>query len=315
MQAAVVHAYGGPEVVRIAEVATPVPGAGEVLVRVAAAAVTSADARIRGAHFPPGFGFFARLAFGLRRPRRPILGNTFSGVVEGIGSRVDGFTAGDEVCGMTGAKFGAHAQYLVVPVRKVARKPSAVSHDDAAGLLFGGATALFFLRDKVAISTGATLLVNGASGAIGTNAIQLGKYFGATVTAVTSAANAVTVTSLGADQVIDYAVQGLDDITDRFDVVLDTVGNVSIASGRRLLRDGGKLALAVAGLFDIIRARGNVVAGSAPERAADFELLLQLVADGMITVVHDETLTLDDISTAYRRVDSGRKIGNIVVRP
>ncbi|MEU0159772.1 NAD(P)-dependent alcohol dehydrogenase [Streptomyces sp. NPDC006261] len=285
-----------------------------MLVRVKAVAVTSADARIRGARFPAGFGVPARLAFGLFRPRRTILGSSFSGEVEAIGKRVHGMSPGDEVCGMTGMRLGAHAEYVVVPAKKLARKPSAVSHEDAAGVLFGGSTALFFLRDKASVSPGMSVCVNGASGAIGTNAVQLAKHFGATVTGVTSTGNARLVTDLGAARVIDYTQDDLADVAERFDVVLDAVGNLSITAGRRLLSDKGVLLLAVADLRDTVRARGNVVAGPAPERVADFEFLLRLAADGSLTVVIDQVYDLRDIAAAHHRVDSGRKIGNIVVR-
>lgn len=315
MQAALVERYGAPEVVRVAEVPRPEPRAGEVLVRVDSVAVTSADARIRGARFPPGFGFPARLAFGIRRPRRPILGGSFSGVVEALGSGVADLAPGDEVCGMTGVKLGAHAELLALPATKLARKPPGVTHDDAAGLLFGATTAWYFLRDKATVGAGTSLLVNGASGAIGTNAVQLAKHLGATVTGVTSTANVALVADLGADPVIDYTARDLSTTTERFDVVLDTVGNLSIASGRRLLRPGGKLLLAVAGLGETIRARGDVAAGAAPERVEDFDLLLGLVADGEVTVVHDRSYALADIVEAHRRVDQGHKVGNIVVRP
>jgi len=315
MQAAVLERYGAPEVVQVAEVPQPEPRADEVLVRVRAVAVTSGDARIRGARFPPGFGFLARLALGITAPRRPILGSSFSGIVERVGSKVGDLRPGDEVCGMTGTKMGAHAEYLAVPAKRVARKPSGVTHDDAAGLLFGGSTALHFLRDKASVGPGTSVLVNGASGAVGTNAVQLATHLGATVTGVTSASNAALVAALGASRVIDYATEDLAAITERFDVVLDTVGNLTITSGRRLLTPDGVLLLAVAGLGDMIRARGNVAAGSAPERVAHFDVLLGLVANGEITVVHDQTFDLDHIADAHRRVDTGRKVGNIVVRP
>lgn len=315
MQAAVVSRYGPPEVVGIAEVPRPVPRRDEVLVRVRAVAVTSADARIRGAHFPAGFAPFARLIFGIFRPRRRILGSSFSGVVEACGARVPGFERGDEVCGMTGLRLGAHAEYVAVPAAKLARKPAAVSHDDAAGLLFGGGTALYFLRDKAKVGPGTTVLVNGASGAIGTSAVQLAKHFGATVTGVTSRANVGLVNKLGADRVIDYTEVDLDQVVDRFDVVLDTVGNLSIESGRRLLTPGGVLLLAVAGLGETLRARGNVMTGTAPERAMDFEYLLGLVAAGSMTVVVPQVYDLHDIAAAHRLVDSGHKVGNVVVRP
>lgn len=315
MRAAVVDRYGPPAVVRVAEVPRPEPRADEVLVRVEAVAVTSGDARLRGARFPAGFGFFVRLVFGMARPRRPILGSSFSGVVETVGARVGNLAPGDQVCGLTGTKLGAHAEYVAVPAKKLARKPPAVTHVDAAGLLFGGTTALFFLRDKAAVRAGMSVLVNGASGAVGTNAVQLAKHLGATVTGVTSAANAALVTDLGADQVIDYTTEDLTATAERFDVVLDTVGNLSIKSGRRLLSEKGVLLLAVASLGDAIRARGNVVTGSAPERVEDFDVLLQLVADGRLTVVHDRVYGLDDIVDAHRRVDSGHKVGNITLRP
>ncbi len=315
MRAAVIDRYGAPEVVRIAEVPTPVPRADEVLVRVHAAAVTSGDARIRAARFPTGFAPFARMAFGLSGPRRKILGNTFSGVVEALGPRVDGFAMGDAVCGMTGIRMGAHAEYIAVAAKRLALKPSAVSHEDAAGLLFGGTTALFFLRDKASVGPGMSVLVNGASGAVGTNAVQLATHFGATVTAVTSTANIALAVTLGADRVIDYTSEDLASIGGRFDAVFDTVGNVSVTSGRRLLSPRGKLLLAVASLGTTIRARGNVVAGTGPESPEDFEFLLALLADGRLTVVLDQVYDLNGIVDAYRRVDSGHKRGNVLVRP
>lgn len=315
MRAAVVHEYGAPGVVRVVETDTPTPGPKDVLVRVRSAAVTAADSRIRGARFPRGFGPFGRLAFGLRRPRRPVLGNTFSGVVEAIGDKVEGVAVGDEVAGATGLRMGTHAQYAVVPASRVVAKPAGVSHDDAAGVLFGGTTALFFLRDKATVRPGTTVLVIGASGAIGTSAVQLAKHFGGVVTGVTSGANVELVRSLGADHVIDYTTTDLASLPERYDVVLDTVGTLSPASGRRLLADGGVLLLAVADLGETLRARGDVKAGSAPERAADARELLDLVASGALEVVLDRVVPLDDVVAAHERVDSGRKVGNLVLHP
>jgi NADPH:quinone reductase-like Zn-dependent oxidoreductase len=283
------------------------------LVRVAAAAVTAGDARIRGGRFPPGFGLPARLAFGLQGPRRRILGGVFSGIVEGVGKGVVNVAPGDAVCGITGMSMGAHAEYVCVAARRVAAVPSGVSHSDAAGLLFGGSTALYFLRDRAKVQPGMTVLVNGASGAVGSNAVQLARYFGATVTGITSAGNADFVRRLGAGRVIDYVVSDVRALADRFDVVFDAVGNLSIASGRPLLREGGVLVLAVASLWDMLHARRGVVVGSGPERAADFEWLLQLVAANTLTVVVDRTFPLDHIGDAYRLVDSGHKRGNVIV--
>lgn len=315
MRAAIVDRYGSPEVVQIAEVPRPHPANGDVLVRVHAAAVTSGDARIRGARFPAGFGPLVRLALGVTRPRRRILGGTFSGTVEAVGTGVEGVAPGQSVCGMTGTRLGTHAQFVVTPADHVAAVPPGVSLDDAAGVLFGGTAALYFLRDKARVARGSAVLVNGGAGAVGTNAVQLAKHFGATVTAVTSATNFDLVTRLGADHVIDYTTDELATTDARFDVVLDCVGNLTIESGRRLLASGGVLALAAASLWDNIRAHGNVAAGSAPERVEDMRLLLDLVARGGITVVHDSVYDLEHIVDAYRRVDSGHKHGNVIVHP
>lgn len=315
MKAAVVDRYGPPHVVRVAEVPTPTPGDAEILVRVAAAAVTAADSRIRAARFPSGYGPFARLMFGVFRPRRKILGSTFSGVVESVGVKVGGYSRGDEVCGMTGLAMGTHAEYVTVAAERVVRKPAAVSHTDAAALLFGGSTALHFLRDKAAAGRGGSVLVNGASGAVGTSAVQLAKHFGATVTAVTSTPNVGLVAGLGADTVVDYTVTPVSDLTDRFDVVLDTVGNLTPSSGRTLLTDGGVLLLAVANLWETLRPGADVKAGAAPERTEDFEFLLELSAAGRLVTVTDDIGGLEQIVSAHARVDSGHKVGNLVVRP
>jgi NADPH:quinone reductase-like Zn-dependent oxidoreductase len=319
MRAAVVDRYGAPEVVRVTDLPRPEPRADEVLLRVVATALTSGDARIRAARFPRGFALPARLALGIAGPRRKVLGMSCSGVVEAVGADVRGFAPGDEVCGSTGAKLGAHAEFVAVASTRITHKPATVTHDDAAGVLFGGTTALHFLR-KAGVGPGTTVLVNGASGAVGTNAVQIARHLGATVTGVTSTANADRVLRLGADRVIDYSSHGhcLRDVatgTDRFDVVMDTVGNLTIASGRRLLAPRGRLVLLVADLWEMVRARGDVIAGPAPELVADMDQLLQWVADGALVVVHDRAYPLEDIVAAHRRVDTGRKVGNVLVNP
>lgn len=314
MRAAVVRSYGGPEVVQVRQVPRPEAGRGQVLVRVAAVAVTSGDARIRAARFPPGMAPFARLAFGVRRPRRPVLGSAFAGVVQAVGPGVVERSVGDRVCGMTGIRLGAHAEYLVTAADKVATVPAEVGLEDAAGVLFGGTTALYFLRDRAPVRPGTTVLVIGASGAVGTSAVQLAVHRGGTVTGVCSAANRELVLGLGAERVVAYDEEDVAG-AGRFDVVLDTVGDLSIAAGRRLLQPGGVLVLAVAGLGQLLRARGDVVAGTARERVADDELLLQLVSTGALTVVTDRVLPLEDVVEAHRLVDSGRKRGSVLLRP
>ncbi len=314
MRAAVMDRYGPPEAVRVAEVTDPEPRRGEVLVEVRAAALTAGDARIRGARFPRGFGPITRLALGFRGPRRHILGSTFAGVVAAVGDGVTELAPGEAVCGSTGARMGAHAELVVAPVATVVRKPAGVSDEDAAGVIFGGTTALYFLRDRAAIAAGHSVLVNGASGAVGSNAVQLARHFGAEVTGTASPANARLVRELGA-AFIDHTATDVAGSAQRYDIVLDTVGNLTPTSGRRLLTEHGVLLLAAADLWQLISARGNVRAGAAPERAADIELLLGLVATGALKVIIDQVVQLEDIAAGYRRADSGRKVGNVIVRP
>lgn len=324
MRAIVVTSYGTPGVARVAELPTPEPRAGEVLVRVHAAAVTSGDARMRSGVFPPGFALPGKLAMGIRGPRARVLGVVFSGEIAAVGTGVDHLAVGDRVAGMTGAGCGAHADYVRVKAAKALPMPDGLTHDAAAAVLFGGSTALDFLvtkaglPDRVADGRDVSVLVNGASGAVGAAAVQLARHLGARVTGVTSATNAEFVRGLGAERTIDYAVRPVAQLAgmgERFDVVLDTVGNLTPASGRPLLADGGVLLLAVAGLSDTIAARGNVKAGPASERPEHLAAVLQLAADGVLDPLVEASYPLERIAEAYARIDSGRKVGNIVVHP
>lgn len=313
MKAAVVERYGPPEVVSVVDVPDPVAGKGQVLVRVHATTLNSGDARIRGSRFPPGFAVPARLALGLRRPRRPVLGVVYSGVVEAVGPGVDGVAVGDEVCGMTGARMGAHAELAAVRADRLCPKPAGVSHEQAAAILFGGSTARHFLRDLV--GPGRRVLVNGASGAVGSAAVQLAHLAGSHVTAVCSDRNADLVRSLGAEEVVDHARHRVAELTGRYDVVLDTVGNLDRRSGRRLLGTDGVLVLVAAGLAETVLARGNVRAGVSSEDPENFAWWLERIAAGELRAVVDRTLPLADIVEAHRIVDSGHKVGNLVLLP
>jgi NADPH:quinone reductase-like Zn-dependent oxidoreductase len=315
MRAAVCERYGPPEAVRITTLPAPTPRPGDVLVRVLAAAVTSGDARMRAARFPRGFGIPGRLALGIRGPRRAVLGSTFAGVIEQVGDQVTDRAVGDMVCGMTGMALGTHAELVRVPAARAVPVPPGVSAVDAAGLLFGGTTALHYLRTKGALRAGMSVLVNGASGALGTNAVQLAAAAGATVTAVTSARNADLVTGLGATRVIDHTTTDVTALDDRFDLVFDAVGTITRRTGRRLLTDRGVLLLTVASLADTVRTGSRVKAGPAPERPEEMAELLQMHAAGRLRVVLDQVLPFDEIVTAHRIVDSGRKRGNVVVVP
>ena len=246
-----------------------------------------------------------------------MLGSCLSGVVESVGPGVAELAVGDDVCGMAGPGMGAHAELAVVSADRLVRKPAGVSHDDAAAVLFGGTTAWQFLHVKASVAGGDRVLVIGASGAVGSNAVQLAAMAGATVTAVTSGPNAELVRAIGASEVVDYRSTDLAALPERFDMVVDTVGTLTKATGRRLLHPGG-LVLLVAG--DLMGLIGSMTArdmrgGVAAEDPADMARLLDLVADGSLQVPLDRVLPMDDIVAAHRRVDSGRKVGNVVVRP
>lgn len=315
MRAAVVDRYGPPAAARVAEVADPRPKRDQVVVRVAAAAVTSGDARIRAARFPAGMAVPARLALGLRGPRNRVLGIAVSGTVEAVGAAVTEFTVGDEVAGMTGARMGAHAELVAIEARRLAPKPSAVDHDAAAAALFGGTTAWHFLHDVGKLRAGQDVLVIGASGAVGTSAVQLAKLAGATVTGVASDRNRALLRRLDVDEHVDYGTTDPVGLGRRFDVIIDAVGTLTPAAGRGLVREGGTVVLAVASLWQMLQARGPIKAGSAPGSRALVERLLPLLARDELDPVIQRTLPLADIAVAYGIVDSGRKVGNIVVRP
>jgi NADPH:quinone reductase-like Zn-dependent oxidoreductase len=315
MRAAIVERYGPPETIGIAATPTPVPGRGQALIRVEAAAVTSGDARLRSGRFPRGFGVPARLGIGLRGPRRRIPGAVLSGRVAQLGDGVSGISVGDAVAGMTGMRLGAHAEYAAVPVSALAPLPDGVTHADAAGALFGGSTALHFLRDRTRLRAGQTVLVNGASGSVGTAAVQLATHSGAIVTAASSGRNHELLRRLGASQTIDYRANPVAALSRRFDVVFDAVGNLGRADGLRLAGAEGSAILALAGLADTVTARGRVIAGAAPERREDFALILDLVASGAFDPLVEILGGLEALPEAHRRVDSGRKVGNLVILP
>jgi NADPH:quinone reductase-like Zn-dependent oxidoreductase len=226
---------------------------------------------------------------------------------------VTGVALGDEVCGMTGARMGAHAELAAVRADRLCAKPAGVDHEQAAAILFGGSTARHFLRDLV--GPGRRVLVNGASGAVGTAAVQLAHLAGSHVTGVCSERNADLVRSLGAAEVVDHARHRVAELTETYDVVLDTVGNLDRRSGRRLLATDGVLVLAAAGLADTVLARGNVRAGVSSEDPENFAWWLERIAAGEARAVVDRTLPLDEIVEAHRIVDSGHKVGNLVLVP
>ncbi|MCH1882383.1 NAD(P)-dependent alcohol dehydrogenase [Agrococcus sp. ARC_14] len=315
MRAVVVEQYGPPSVARISDLPAPEPRAGQVLVRVVSAAVTAGDARIRAARFPAGMGVPGRLALGLRGPRNRVLGMVASGTVEALGADVTGFAIGDEVAGMAGARMGAHAELLAIEASRLVHKPAGVSPDAAAAAIFGGTTAAHFLHDVARLRAGQDVLVVGASGAVGTSAVQLAALAGATVTGVTSGRNAELVRRLGADEIVDYTNSDPAALGRRFDVILDAAGTLTPQTARALVREGGTAVLAAADLRQMLSARGPVTAGTAPGGAALVERLMPLLERGELDPVIQESMSLDEIARAYEIVDSGHKVGNVVVRP
>ena len=322
MKAAVVGRYGPPAVVEVRDLPDPWPRPGEVMIRVHSSTVTAADWRIRSGTVPRGFGLLIRLALGWRGPRQAVLGAEIAGEVIALGKGVTRFALGDRVFAMTGVRMGGHAERAVLKASgPVALIAPGVSFETAAALPFGGTTAFHFLKDKGGVKPGDRVLVNGASGWVGTAAIQLARHFGAEVTAVTSAANAELSTRLGASRVIDY--QAVDFAAEGFcyDLILDTVGNCPYARARPALADGGRLLLVATDLMGtlgaVVRSRRQdghrIIAGVAAEKREVLELLMALAAKGILTPPIDRRYRLDDIRSAHAYVETRRKRGSVIV--
>jgi len=318
MKAAICRRYGPPDVVEIADVPRPSLGAKDVLIKVRATTVTAADWRLRSFNLPRGFGVLVRLGVGISGPRQPILGSELAGEVVAAGQAVSRFAPGDKVFA---ARMGdCHAEYAAVREDAVAPMPANLSFGEAAALTFGGLTALIFLRDKARIQPGERVLVNGASGAVGSAAVQLAKHFKAIVTGVCSAANAELVRSLGADRVIDYVTEDFTRTGERYDIIFDAVGNCAFDQCKPVLAPGGRLLLVVGSLGQMIGAmvwssRGGrkVLSGVASVRTADLLFLRTLAEAGAFKPVIDRTYPFARIADAHAYVDTGRKRGNVVI--
>ncbi|MEO8011447.1 MAG: NAD(P)-dependent alcohol dehydrogenase [Dokdonella sp.] len=299
----------------------PAPAKDELLIRVCATTVSSADWRVRSLELPSGFRLLGRLALGIRKPRQPILGTELAGEIESVGSEVTTFKAGDKVFAFPGAGMGCYVEYRCIPADgPVALMPANLSCEQAAALGFGGSTMLDFFR-RAALQCGERVLVNGASGAVGTAAVQLARHVGAHVTGVCSTANLELVRSIGADDVIDYTSDDFSRSSQTWDVIVDAAGTAPFSRSGRALSRGGRLLLVLAGLKDMILApwvgitnTRKVIAGPAAERTQYLHQLAQIAAAGKFTPVIDRCYPFEEMRSAHRYVDTGRKRGNVVIR-
>lgn len=315
MRAVVYTRYGPPEVLKIEEVGKPVPKGNEILVRVHASAVTSGDVRLRKAE-----PFMVRTFNGLIKPKKGILGINFAGTVEDVGSVVKEFKRGDEVFGSTAFRFGCYAEYVCISEDGVVvRKPAEVSYEEASVVAFGTLTSLHFLR-KADIRKGQKVLIYGASGSLGTAAVQLAKHFGAEVTGICSSAKVELVRSLGADRVIDYTKEDFTKGTDVYDVIYDTIGKSPFLDCLKILRENGFYLNAVhippmSFLKDLwaMTSGKRLIGGISVERKADLEYLKGLMEEGVFKPVIDRTYPMEQIADAHRYVELGHKRGNVAI--
>jgi len=320
MKAAVYRRFGGPDVIHVEQIADLEPKSDELLIRVHASTVSAADYRSRSRDIPAGLVIPSSLVLGFFRPRRPVLGMDAAGVVEKTGDDVQGFVPGDAVVAMLGSRFGGHAEYALVKASgAVVHKPHDLGFDEAASIIFGGLTAQAYLN-QATVHAGTSILVNGASGAVGSAFVQIASAVGAHVTAVCSSPNHALATDLGARRTIDYHSHDFTADGTTYDVIVDCVGNAPVDRVAGSVRAGGAVLLVAADLRSLIHAKRDarrhgitVVTGPGPYRAADLQHVMYLAEVGDMRAVIDRSYSLDDIAQAHRYVDTGRKRGSVVI--
>lgn len=300
MKAIVATQYGGPEVLQLKEIEKPTPKDNEILVKVHATTVTAADFRMRSFTVPAAVWIPARLALGITKPRQPIFGSELAGVVEAVGKDVIRFKVGDQVFASTLTEnFGGYAEYKCLPEKAMmAIKPGNISFEEAAAMPIGATTALRLLR-KGNIQPGQKVLIYGASGSVGTYAVQIAKYFGADVTGVCSTPNIDMVKSLGADHVIDYTKDDFSSTEERYDVIFDTLAKFLKSQYSKVLKPNGTFV--------------SMAKLSTKESMDNLIFIKDLVEKGNIKAVIDRCYLLEEMVAAHQYVDSGRKKGNVVI--
>ncbi len=321
MKAVVCTKYGPPEVLQITEMEKPTPKDDEVLVKVHATTVTAADYRVRSFKVPVSFWLPARLALGIRKPRKPVLGMELSGEIEAVGKKVSRFKNGDQVFAATLQSFGAYAEYICLPEDgPIAPKPSGINYQGAAAIPIGGRTALHYLDTIAEVKPGQKVLIYGASGSVGTYAVQLAKYYSAEVTGVCSTANIDLIKSLGADIVIDYTESNFTDNFETYDVIFVTVDKCPFTACKRALSKNGfylNIGRPVPSfhmMWTSLTTSMNVVVGkTAPESKEALVTLKEIIEQGHLKPVIDRIYSMDEIVEAHRYADKGHKKGNLVI--
>jgi NADPH:quinone reductase-like Zn-dependent oxidoreductase len=321
MKAIVYEKYGAPEVLQLKEMEKPTPKNNEVLVKVCTTTVTAGDTRMRSFTVPLSFWLPARLTLGVTKPKHPVLGMELAGEVVAVGQDVTQFKPGDQVFASTLEHWqGAYAEYVCLPADGlVAKKSTDLTCAEATTIPIGGRTALYFLREAH-IRPGQQVLIYGASGSVGTFAVQIAKYYGAEVTGVCSATNLELVKSLGADKVIDYTRNDFSLESKAYDVIFDTVGKLPYGVAMRALKDNGVYLQAVSGPAISLRMQWTAmtsgvktVGGGPPPDTADLVFLQELMAAGELKPVFDRDYSWEQIVEAHRYVDTGRKKGNVII--
>ncbi|MFD0826483.1 NAD(P)-dependent alcohol dehydrogenase [Neobacillus sp. M.A.Huq-85] len=321
MKAIVYTKYGPPDVLQLEEVEKPIPKENEILVKIKATTVTVADVRARSFTVPPAFWLPARITLGFRQPKKVILGMELAGEVESVGKKVKRFKEGDPVFAASLAGFGTYAEYKCLPEDgPVTLKPSNITYEEAAAIPIGARTALFFLK-KANIQRGQRVLVYGASGSVGSYAVQLAKYFGAHVTGVCSTTNLEWVKSLGADKVMDYTTEDFSKIDETYDVIFEAVNKSSFAACMKWLKKDGAYINITEPLpsarmlwTQMTSNKKLLLSRNSPETPESLEFLRELVETEKLKVVIDRTYAFEDIVEAHRYVEKGHKKGNVVIK-